>query len=463
MSSEPKGHGMSGAMTMTVNGTAYQQMEPSAAALRTYQREIPAMLRAVQQQNAADLDRMFATVGVRQDDFERSLAGLSSRTRRFEQQTSDRLKRQAGRLRVEIRLTNEQTRDEQERRLVVEIERERFERERDAAELRAGLSAIESGRERAEAAASTMLTDGEILRDAITGGLPHERFAPARLATLDLRLSLARTTLAQGLTQAALASARETYLQLTELRAELERLDQAWRLARVAALGSLTVVAERIRYSKLLPVPDEHGGFIEGAELDVDYWSLGELSRLVAEVTALSERAGSETEPLTAANLRLITEQDAPDLTRRLDEIVKQAAVRKLASQIRINVASVVVSTLRESGGYEMKTNVYAGNDQREANYSYLRDITGEDEIVVEVAPDEAGGGCTLRVLSFEHDNPDEEVRSRRAHVLVDSLRAAGLSVSDVGAERAEPVCADYDLEKVLQRRRNTTTERRTA
>ena len=452
MSCESRGHEMSGAKTITVNRTAYQQMESSAAALRTYQRELPAMLQAVQQQNAANIDRVFSAVDVRQDDFERSLSKLSGRTRRFEQQTNNRLKRQAARLRKELRATNEKTHAEmaeQERRLATEIERERDEREQDVAELRSGLSVLESDRDRAWTAASTLLADGEILRDAIASGLPHERFAAGRLAALDQRLSLARTTLSQGLAQAALASTQEIYLRLTELRAELERLDQAWRVAQVAALGSLTVVSERIKHSEVLPVPDEDGGFIDGAQLDVDFWSDGALSRLRAEATALAERAGSETEPLNVADLRAITEREAPDLTRRLDEIVDQAAGRQLASQIRVNVAAMVVGTLRESAGYELEANVYAAEDQREANYSYLRDVTSDDEIVIEVAPDDTGGGCTLRVLSFEHDSPDEEARSRRAHALVDSLRAAGLSVSDADAEETEPERAQYELEKV--------------
>ena len=453
---------MSGAKTITVDRTAAQRMERSAAALRTYQREIPAMLRAVREENAANVDRVFSAVDTRQDDFERSLSKLSSRTRRFEQQTNSRLKRQAARLREELRVTNERTRAElaeQESRLTAEIERERAERERDVTELRAGLSVLEADHDRAQVAASALLADGEILRDAIAAGLPHERFAAGRLAALDQRLNLARDTLSQGLTQAALASAQETYLQLTELRAELERRDQAWRLAQVAALDSLTVVSERIRHSEVLPVPDENGGFIEGVELDVDFWSYGALGRLRAETEALAERTGSETAPLDMADLRAITEREAPDLARRLDEIVDQAAARQLASQIRVNVAAMVVGTLRESAGYEMEANVYAAEDQREANYSYLRDVTSDDEIVVEVAPDEAGGGCTLRVLSFEHDSPDEEARSRRAHALVDSLRAAGLSVGDADAEPTEPERAEYALEKVrLASPRRTTT-----
>ncbi|MGH3375183.1 MAG: hypothetical protein ACRDP6_10615, partial [Actinoallomurus sp.] len=157
MSCEPKGHGMSGAKTITVNRTAAQRMERSAAALRTYQREIPAMLRAVREENAANVDRVFSAVDARQDDFERSLSKLSSRTRRFEQQTNVRLKRQAARLREELRVTNERTRAElaeQESRLTAEIERERVERERDVTELRAGLSVLEADHDRAQAAAS---------------------------------------------------------------------------------------------------------------------------------------------------------------------------------------------------------------------------------------------------------------------------------------------------------------------
>jgi len=164
--------------------------------------------------------------------------------------------------------------------------------------------------------------------------------------------------------------------------------------------------------------------------------------------TALSAAVADEDAPASVAELRRIAEERAPALDERLTEIVTKAHARLLASQVRVNVAELVVNALEESTGYTWADGqaCYANGDQRRAFYSKLRHLD-DSEIVVEVAPDETGESCVLRILSYEAGLPDDEERARRAHAVADSLRAhglqAGLPATD--GEQADPRLTDFD------------------
>jgi myosin heavy subunit len=441
---------MSGSKRITVDRSDWQRAQTAAAKLREVNRNLPSMLESMRRDQQEQLGRATAAIQARQDAVERSLAGLSEQTKKLEAQTSRRLRAHAAALRSELqdatRKLDEETRrslDEQEERLRSELAREREERERDYLELRDGLAGIAGDR----------VADARLLAGAIAGGLPHERFAPGRLAALQQRLALAEGNLASGAGEAALSLAQELCLQLDELRSEVEMRDQEWRVAQLAAMSASTMLQEQIRVNSSVDVTDEQGNRINGVMLDVDFWSEGELTELRDQVATLAGRVASEADPLTLAELRAVAGQEAPDLDERLTAIVGRAGARQFASQVRANLAELVVTTLEDTTGFvwEEGQAIYAGEDPRRAFYSKLRHLD-DSEIVVEVAPDEDGESCVLRILSYDSGTPDEEERARRVHVIADRLRDRGLQVGNPAAEQAEPDPALADFNGVRLR-----------
>jgi hypothetical protein len=455
MSCQQKGHAVSGSKRITVDESAWQQAQAAAARLREVNRHLPSMLEALRRDQQEQLGRVDATVRARQEAVEQSLAGLSERTRTLAEQTSRRLRTYGATLRGELQDSagriGEETRrslDEQEERWRSQLAQEHEARERDFQQLRDGLAGLHQDRERLLAAAQDLVSDARLQAGAVAGNLPHERFAPGQLAALQQRLALAEANLAAGAAEAALGQGQELCLRLDELRAEVEMRDQEWRGAQVAAAAATTLLLEQIRLNTTLAVTDAHGEPIDGVTLDVDYWSEGELAELRAQAEVLAGRAAAQDDPATLAKLRAIIEQDAPELDGRLTKIVGQAGARQFASQVRVNLAELVVGTLEDTTGYvwEEGQATYAAEDPRRAFYSKLRHLDSS-EIVVEVAPGEDGQSCVLRLLSFDTGTPDEEERVRRAHVIADRLRGEGLEVGGPAAEQAEPDPALADLD----------------
>lgn len=446
---------MSGVKRITVDANDWSRAQQAAARLREVNREIPGMLDAVRRENQAAIDRAAAEVRTRQDAFDQALTGLSEQTRKIEAQTRQRIRAQEARLRGELRDTTRQLRqetraalEEQDRRFAEGLARERQERLRETSELRDELAGIRTDRDRARSAAATFVADARLMQGAIDAELPHERFAPGKLAELSRRLDNAEDNVNRGLGEAALAQAQEVYLQLSELRAEVELRDQEWQAARLMAGSAITLLQQQIRVNTNPDALDENGEKIDGYTLDVDFWSEGELAKLSEAATRLAARLTDADNPPSVAELREIADRAAGELDEALTSIVATAQARQIASQVRANLAELVVNTLEETAGYSWEEGqaIYVGGDERRAFYSKLRHLD-DSEIVVEVTPDETGKSCTLRILSYDVGLHDEEERVRRAHAVADSLRAhgleAGLPAADM--EQADPGLADFD------------------
>jgi hypothetical protein len=155
------GSGMSGVKRITVDADDRGRAQQAATRLREVNRELPAMLEAVRQDNQAAIERAAAEVRARQDAVDQSMANLSEQARKLEARTRQRLaaqdarlgelRRAAGQLRSETRAALE----DQERRLAEGLERERTERERETRLLADEVTGMRADREQARALAAT--------------------------------------------------------------------------------------------------------------------------------------------------------------------------------------------------------------------------------------------------------------------------------------------------------------------
>ena len=142
------------------------------------------MLDAVRRENQAAIDRTAGELRARQDAVDQALTGLSEQTRKIEAQNARAPpgpggaapRRVTGRHQAPAPGSRAALED-QERRFT-EGQQERQERARETRELHDELAGIRTDRDRARAAAATLIADARLMRDAIDAELPHERFAP---------------------------------------------------------------------------------------------------------------------------------------------------------------------------------------------------------------------------------------------------------------------------------------------
>jgi hypothetical protein len=348
--------------------------------------------------------------------------------------------------------------EQQNNRFTSALDTEREERKHDVARLQDELDKVSGAKADAQAAARALVADARILHDAIDSTLPHQRYAPGRLAPLASTLAAAEGNLAAGFGEAAVSTTQLLLVDLTQLRAEIELRDAEWRAAHLTAVTVVTKLIAEISGSEHIDVVDDEAGL--SADLDVDFWSAGELSEIRAQAGLLRARLDDEDGPPSVADLAEMAQVDVAALDERLSRAIALAQERQWASQVRVNVAAQVVERLESIAPYDLCDEpVFAGDDQRAAFYAKLRS-EDDSEIVVEVAPDETGKSCVVRVLSYDAGTRSEYQRDTRARAIAEVIGAGGTPAAP-GVEPGEPDPAYRDFTQLRRRPPASPVQRR--
>ena len=257
---------MSGKKRILVDEDAWIDALGKAQRLVDVQYQLPAMLEAVRRAQQEQAARDAVAFQARHEELERSLAGLSAEATAREARTSRRIAQTAEALRAQICAATADIYDELEdldERLTAEISWERAERQRDIAAhqaeidtLRADLADLRADQERLARVAGMAIADARLLHDAIARALPHQRFASG-LAAIGRRLAAAEAHAALGASEAALTTATDAYIELGQLREDVELADALWQAAQLRAIGAVSGLLERIRLNSALDVGDE--------------------------------------------------------------------------------------------------------------------------------------------------------------------------------------------------------------
>ncbi len=443
---------MSGKKRILVDETEWYRAQRAAQNLKQVRRDVPRLLEEVRRQTEADQARTRAQLEERARRTEEALSGLAAHTQRLERDTGRRLREQSERLRQELRGTADRLeRDtrtmlaEQRAALERELAAERDQRRRDIADLTGRVDKIVGDRDRAAAAARDWLADGATMADLIATTLPHERHAPGRLHRLRLDLDTARRNSDAGQYEAALALSQSAYLNLSELRLDIEHRELERRLAQDAATDALVLVETLITQNEIRPVVGPDGRPLPGVELDVDRWSEGEHEELRGQV---AERLSRAREDATTADEQRELLAEAAVLEERLGEVVDRAGMQLLASQLRVNLADSVAGTLSRIGGYELMDGVYEDEDERRSFHAVLEHANG-NKIVVQVLPASEGEtGQILRVLSYDYDTVSERELRDRAEAVQHALGEEGHPTGPLASEPGVPERQAPDLDR---------------
>jgi hypothetical protein len=181
--------------------------------------------------------------------------------------------------------------------------------------------------------AEDLLSDVAVIWEQINRDYQHQRFAPGKLTDLHRGLEMARSNIQAGLTEAAISTTQQTYLDLADLRIQLEQKEQEWLLLYNAAWSDLKSLIVEVQANKECEIEIGQGDEAQKFKLEVDYWVNGRLSEYEQQLNQLESE-------LKAGESRLTTEQ-VQELGEKiialqpiLGEIVEQAKTHNLGFPI---------------------------------------------------------------------------------------------------------------------------------
>lgn len=444
--------------TITIPEGEYQWLLAQEQRLTEIRRVVPEVeeaIRAVRRETAHSLKE----VERRQQLLQQALQQVHSDLQQLEIETARRLQRQQEEMRQalqDVRHEMHQLIKEQERHFQEMLAEERQTRERQMARIQERIDALVADTQRKMEIARIWIEGAQTMQDFIDRNYRHQLFRPGALERLERDLRQAQENLNQGIPEAALAQAQEAYHELSDLRIELERLEAEWHLWRSAALESAREILAMAQAHRKCKAID-----LEGKELDlaieVDWWTGGRLSELEREVQELVHSLQEEEKPLSIDELRKVVEEKAPALRQRLGEIVRDARLAVLGSQLRINIADLVVQALREQG-FEVQDATYEGEDMRGGYYVRAQALDGS-EVVVAVTPQEGRPmENELQIHSYDIGQHSEREIEKRAMELARALEARGLQAPKPAKVGESPDPALRDIQQIRKRQVKMST-----
>jgi hypothetical protein len=258
----------------------------------------------------------------------------------------------------------------------------------------------------------------------------HNFLRPGELDRLAGQIQMAAQNLSYGLAEASIASAQQVYLRLSNAHVRLRQVETEWILLEQACIEAVHLIYAEIDASQEITAIDIDGSPIP-FQLDVDFWTKGEWSVLANEFLQTIQSLRM-TNPRPSAELmeEMLTEY-LPSVRTRLADICFSARIEALNSQLRVNIADLVVQALTVQG-FALAEFHYNQDDFRAPFEAHLTS-PDQSQVTVQVIPNGANLGANeLHIISDDQMfRTQRELRQRWAEVQ-SSLVSSGLMVADI-------------------------------
>jgi len=258
---------------------------------------------------------------------------------------------------------------------------------------------------------------------------PHERYFPGAMNRIQMEYDLAAQNLENGLAEAALYGAQQVCQQVSILRLSLEEIMQNTALMLSIAREKATEILLLIQEHTSIPAVDLEGNLLDTL-IDVDYWSAGRLGSLYQRCAGFLNQLENPAADYEYADLERVIQLVLPQLEQSLQDIVAQARLKVILSQIRYNIAQRIVEALAEQG-FEIQQSLYLGNDEKQPYQVITRNLEGS-EVQVCVDTGDQLGAYQIQLDSEEAVPCTEAELRQRAHQVMRSLQTFGLKVGQI-------------------------------
>jgi hypothetical protein len=326
---------------------------------------------------------------------------------------------------------------EQERSITSSIRESQRKNQEALAQLSNALWQVQESTAQKQAAAEEWITTIRALFAFIQENYACEFFMPGVLPEIERSIEQGRINLQGGLFEAVILSAQQDFFRLSDMRLELEALHNRWQMLLLANWETANQILSHAVQSEQVQANDLDGSPLPFT-IQVDFWAQGRLSDLVNRLTCLLDAMSGPSPSFSIDTLQEWRETLLPEFYDELSDIILDARISALNSQMRINIADLVVQALRKQG-FALDASSYAAMDERQEYQAHMVNAKG-NEVVVHVTPTgQALGENELQLESHDRALRTEHELRQRWHEIHRALRGFGLNVGATVREEHAP------------------------
>jgi len=272
------------------------------------------------------------------------------------------------------------------------------------------------------------LNDIGVLSNFIYSNYPRELVDEYMLKGLHDQIQLAHRNIEDGFYEASLSISQQIFHSLTHIRLELEN-QHALRTSLLQVIDdNISLIIERCSTCEQVTAIDLNGDELP-EWIDVDYWTEHAISGLVSKLQYFWTQVKKTGIGMSVTELETILHNEIPGFSDQLAEIVNLARRSALNSQLRYNLAQMVMVAVINQG-YQPKKGSFTEEDFR---LGYLAKAVSADgsEIVVKVDPGE-GFQNEIELINSNHGVINETEMRKRSIEIIQSLEAYGMNIGKI-------------------------------
>ena len=421
--------------TITISQKEYQRLHKNELRMRFMREPNPANQEVFQSRAIEAYQQNLRVLESRQRNFENLIEGFEEYVRDLEHETSGILMEQQAAINNTILQATEQNRSQTQ--IALQTQRE------DINSLLQELSNHIEGRfsllaDQQKAEKINQKTRSEIVQQWITQthqmldfverNYDHNKFAAGQIETFYQNLKFAMDNFENGFLETALSSSQQTYIALSNLRIQLENQQNHWNVLFELAVQKTEKLFTLANANRTLPGLDMDGNETD-VQLDIDFWSARKLSRLISQIQGFAKNFNDNADSIQTDVLANFIEIQIPKLEKDLEDIVYRARLNALNSQLRINIADMVLQAL-ETQGYSIEDAQYLNQDMRQEYQVKVENLEG-NQVLVQVIPNQ---GCNneLHLHSLNNSARTQYDLRRQTREISTALNHFGLSMGPI-------------------------------
>lgn len=257
----------------------------------------------------------------------------------------------------------------------------------------------------------------------------HPFFMPGELDQIRGQLMLAEQNLQAGMPEACVSTTQQAYLGLQNARAFIEKEEMDWLILRQSVYEAIQSVYTEISQTSQIQAIDLDGAPVDHL-IDVNYWSKGQWQDLLDTFHQVIEPVQNTAYPPSSDYLYQLVNHDLPMIRQQLAKTCFSAQVEALNSQLRANIADMVVQALSVQG-FQVQDYEYESSDWRN---TFTTQLVGLDKssVTVEVVPSTGEiGQNELHIFTQNQPLRNQRELHQRWQEVEDTLELAGLTVGD--------------------------------
>lgn len=438
---------------VSISRADYQKMHEAEIQNRLLQKSLDEVLDEMDQHNTVFAWQELERFQSRQEDLQRSLGQYNQDLNRIEMEYGQRLVDQQQEYLQILQSSHSSLREELNDRLEMQnqvfcdiLASEQADRAHQIQNLQTQLQEEIANRGQLLEVTANWLQSSNLMADF----LQNNYLIPAHLQTAfnqaNQALTFAASNLAAGAAEASLAQAQNAYQLYSTLRIQLDQEELASMQLRSAVVGELLKFSRLLDDSSAVPAIDLQGNELSQT-IDIDWWCQGEYSQLRMEVNENLSVLQDPTQEVQDAVLDEILNHTLPRWVDSLDEMILHARQLVLGSQLRINIADVVIQAL-EDEGFALQQGDYQHSDMRTAYHARVSNLAG-NEVIIHVLP--TIENPTQNELHLENKDQawiSETELKQRAVEVASALNRRGLDVAPfqiIDSESSAPTAIATD------------------